>query len=211
VTLSPELEVIGHQLNTAFIRLVARRQHRRRSLRIAGATLVLAAAFSAVAVASGIGPDVQLDPTKWTIVHRGEIDDGKGVYVHATETATGRSSLFSVEHDAGLDRYQAFLLHERLVAAGNAAEAQSGVPVLAEAGPLCSATQLTRAESVALTTLHAAFPPGTSANATRQPVDDAVRSAFVPGVCRGLRYASEQARLVYGGVQPESLLMPGAG
>ena len=211
MTLSPELELIGRQLDTAFTRLVARRRCRRRSLRIAGATLMLAAAFSAVAVASGLGPDLQLDPTKWTILHRGEIDEGRGAYVHAAENATGRQSLFMVEHDAGLGRYQAFLLHARLVDAGNAAESRSGVPVLTEAGALCTAAQLTRAEVVALGTLRASFPQGTPADATRKPVDDAVRDAFAPSVCRGLVYASEQARLVYAGVEPDSLLMPGVG
>jgi hypothetical protein len=211
VTLSPELELIGHHLDAAFARLVARRRRRRRAARIAGATAVLAAAFSTVAVASGIGPDLQLDPTKWTILHRGETDQGKGAYVHASENGTGRQSLFMVEHDAGLDRYQAFLLHERLVDAGDAAEAQSGVPVLTETGALCTVAQLTRAEVVALATLRTSFPAGMPADATRQRVDDAVRDAFAPNVCRGLRYASEQARLVYAGVQPDSLLMLGVG
>ena len=210
MTLSPELELIGHHLDTAFARLVARRRRRRRTVRIGAAMAVLAAAFSAVAVASGIGPDLRLDPTKWTTLHQGDIDEGKGAYVHASENATGRQSLFMVEHDAGLGRYQAFLLHERLVDAGSAAEAQSGVPVLTETGALCTATQLTRAEVVALATLRTSFPAGTPADATRQPVDDAVHDAFAPNACRGLRYASEQARLVYAGVQPDSLLMPGA-
>jgi hypothetical protein len=209
VTLSPQLELIGHHLDTAFTRLIARRQRRRRAFRIAGATLALAAAFSAVAVASGIGPDLQLDPTKWTVLHRGEIDDGQGAYVHASVNASGRQSLFMVEHDAGLGRYLAFLLHERLVDAGNAAESQSGSSVPVEAGALCTAEQLTRAEVVAMATLRTSFPAGTPADATRPRVDDAVRDAFVPTVCRGLRYASEQARLVYAGVQPDSLLMPG--
>ena len=210
MTLSPELELIRCDLEAAIRRLVARRQRRRRILRVAGATVTLAATFSAVAVASGIGPDLQLDPTKWAILHRDQVDNGKGAYVHATENATGRHSLFMVEHDADMDRYQAFRLHERLVDAGNAAEAQSGVRVRTEPGTLCTAAQLTRAEVVALTGLRAAFAPGTSAATTQRSVDEAVRAAFADAPCRGLEYAGEQARLVYSGTQPTTMLMPGA-
>jgi hypothetical protein len=210
MNLSPELERLGHDLDVAVRRLSARRRRRRRTVRITGAALMLAAIFSAVAVASGIGPDLQLDPSKWTILHSGEVDDGQAAYVHAIEPATGRHSLFMVEHDAALERYQAFLLHERVVDAGNAAEAESGVRTRTEAGALCTPAQLTRAEVVALTTLRASFSPGTSADATRQPVDDAVQTAFAGTPCRGLEYASEQARLVFAGVQPASMLMTGA-
>lgn len=209
MTLSPELELIGHDLEVAVRRLIARRRRRRRMLRIGGATFALAVTFTAVAVASGIGPDLQLDPTKWTILHRGEVDSGHGAYVHATEKATGRPTLFMVEHDTGLDRYQAFLLHERLVEAGNAAEAESGVPTHAESGALCTRAQLTRAEVLALATLRASFAQGTPADATKHRVDEAVRAAFASTACRGLDYASEQARLTYAGVQPDSFLMPG--
>src|SRR5207247_10096325 len=75
VTLSPELELLGHDLEVAVRRLIARRRRRRRMLRIGGATFALAVTFTAVAVASGIGPDLQLDPTKWTILHRGLVDN----------------------------------------------------------------------------------------------------------------------------------------
>jgi hypothetical protein len=124
MTLSPRLELIGHDLDVAVRQLIARPQRRRRAVRITGATLTVAAIFSAVAVASGIGPDLQLDPSKWRIriLHRGEVDNGRAAYVHATENATGRHSLFMVEHDADLDRDEAFLLHERVVGFGNAAE-----------------------------------------------------------------------------------------
>jgi hypothetical protein len=209
-TLSPELELIGHDLEVAFRRLIVRRQRRRRTLRIIGATVTLAAIFSAAAVASGIGPDLQLDPTKWTIFHRGEVDGGKAAYVHATENASGRHSLFIVEHDADLDRYQAFLLHERIVDAGNAAEAESDVRTRTEPGTLCTPEQLTRAEVVALQTLRASFAPGTNANATKERVDNAVRESFGATRCRGLEYATEQARFVFAGIQPESMLMAGA-
>lgn len=210
MSLSPELELIGHDLEAAMRRLVMRRQRRRRTFRVAGGTATLAAIFSAVAVASGVGPDLQLDPTKWSILHRGNLDGGRGAYVHATEKDSGAHSLFMVEHDASLDRDQAFLLHERLVDAGNAAEAESGVRTQTEPGPRCSAVQLTRAEVVALATLRASFAPGTAANATRPAVDEAVRASFVGAPCRGLEYAGEQARLVYSGTQPQTMLMPGA-
>ena len=111
-----------------------------------------------------------------------------------------------VEHDRGLTRYDAFLLHERTK---SAADASSPVPVRIEPGPLCTAEELTRAELVALQAL-GAFAPGTSANATKQAVDTALGSVFAAAPCRGLEYASEEARLVYAGVEPRTLLMPGA-
>ncbi len=210
MTLSPELELIGRDLDAAVRRLITRRERVRKAIRVTGAMVALAVIFSTVAVASGIGPDLQLDPTKWTILHRGEIDNGQAAYVHATESGSGRQSLFLVEHDAGLDRYQAFLLHERVLEAGNAAEAESGVQTTTEPGPLCTSAQLTRAEVVALATLRAMFLPGTDADASKEPVDAAVRTAFVSAPCRGLEYAGEQARRVYAGAQPISTLMPAA-
>ena len=209
-TLSPALELIGHDLNSAVCRLIDRRQRRRRMLRLTGTALTLAAAFCAVAVASGIATDLHLDPGTWTILHRGDVDDGKGAYVHATENSTGRPSVFMVEHDAGLDRYAAFLLHEQTLAAANAAEADSGTQTRIEPGPLCTRAQVTRAEVVALGTLRASSAPGTPAELTGAPGDAAVRAAFGGTACRGLEYAGEQARLVYAGNQPAALLMPGA-
>jgi hypothetical protein len=41
-------------------------------------------------------------------------------------------------------------------------------------------------------------------------VDGAVSAAFQDGPCRGLEYAGERARFVYAGVEPRSMLMPGA-
>ena len=146
----------------------------------------------------------------WTILHRGDVDHGRGAYVHAVDKATGGHSVFMVEHDAGLDRYDAFLLHERVVDRGNAAEAESGIATRTETGPLCTRAELTHAEAVALATLRASFAPGTPAEATRAPVADAVASAFAAAPCRGLEYAGEQARLVYAGTQPSSMLIPGA-
>jgi len=209
VTLPPQLELIGHDLDVAVRRLIARRRRRRTAVRVACLTLTVAATFSAVAVASGIGPDLQLDPSKWTVLHRGEVENGAG-YVHAADKVTGTHSLFMVEHDGDLDRYEAFLLHERVVDLGNAAEAESGVRTRTEPGALCTPAQLTRAEVVALATLRTSFSPGTSADATKQPIDDAVFAAFAGTPCRGLAYASEQARLVYAQTQPAAMLMAGA-
>jgi hypothetical protein len=160
---------------------------------------------AAVALASGIGPDLQLDPTKWTILHRGVVDDGKAKYVQARSKEDGGESTFFLEHDAGMAPYQAFLLHERVQAAAG----EVGADVLAEPGPLCSRQQLTRAEAVALQTLRAGFSPGTPPAATRKAVDAAVSDRFAGNPCRGLEYAGERARFVFAGTEPESMLMPG--
>ena len=83
------------------------------------------------------------------------------------------------------------------------------MPVSPETGPLCTQAQLTRAEVVALRAL-GTFPPGTPADVTRGAADKAVADDFGDTPCRGLEYASEQARLVYAGTEPRPLLMPGA-
>lgn len=204
--LPTHLEALGRDLDAAVSRLVASRRRRARRLRIVGAASALALAFSAAAIASGIGPGLQLDPTKWSLLGGGTVDDGQGEYVHAQRLEDGSNSTFMVERDQGLDRYEAFLLHERLRAA--AAET-SPVPVRREQGELCTRAELTRAERVALATLQASFAVGTPANATRATVDDAVKAAFGDAPCRGLEYGGEIARLVYAGVEPQANLMPG--
>ncbi len=138
------------------------------------------------------------------------MDGGKASYVHAQRSDDGGHSLFMVEHDAGLDRYQAFLLHEKVKARANAEEEAAGVPVRTEPGELCTAAQLTRAENVALDKLRASFAPGTTPDAARSAVDTALRGAFGDSACRGLEHAGEIARLVYAGIEPEAGLMPGA-
>jgi hypothetical protein len=205
--LPENLDVLGRDLQAAFARRVARARRRSRRLRVAGAVGALACAFCAVAVASGIGPELQLDPTKWAILGGGSVDEGRGEYVHAQSKEGKGNSTFMVEHDQGIDRYDAFLLHERLRAA---AAATSPVPVQTEPGPLCTRAELTRAEVVALETMRTSFAPATPANATKQTVDRAVRAAFGDVPCRGLEYGGEVARLVYAGVEPTSNLMPGA-
>ena len=205
--LATNLDPLGRDLHDALRRLATRRARRRRALRAAAATTFLLCAFAAVAFASGIAPDLQLDPTKWTILGSGSVDDGRGQYVHAQDKATGAHSSFSVEHDAGMARYDAFLLHERLLDAENATAPE---PATVEPGALCTPAQLTRAESVALGTLRSSFSPGAAPNVTKGAVDTAVRAEFAGSPCRGLAYAGEEARFVFAGIEPESNLMPGA-
>jgi len=196
------LDPLGRDLHQALGRFTARRERRRRALRVTAATVALVGAFTAVAVASGIAPDLQLDPSRWCILGSGSVDNGRGQYVHAQDKATGAHSSFSVEHDAGLPRYEAFLLYERVRDA-------EGTTV-SEPGSLCTADQLTRAEVVALGTLRSSFSPGASPNATKGTVDAATQAAFAGSPCRGLEYAGERVRFVFAGIEPRAMLMPGA-
>jgi len=203
--MATDLAAIGADLHVALTRRFERRRRtRRRLVTMAVATLVVCG-VAATAIASGIGPDLQLDPTQWSIVGGGSVDNGRGAYVHAKRLSDGSPSTFLVEHDAGLPAYHAFLLHERTLAA---AQASSPVPVQVEPGDLCTPFALTRAEAVALSTLRTQFSSRTNADATKASVDSAVQAAFAGSPCRGLEYASEQARRVYAGVQPGSTLMP---
>ena len=199
--LSQELLVVGRDLTAGYARLLERRRRRRRALRLASACVGVFCAFTAAAFASGVGGDLQLDPTKWAIFDRGSVDGGRAEYVKARSKADGRDSTFMVEHDVTLPRYDAFLLHERTVAAAGGDR---------EPGALCTPLELTRAESVALRALRNAAAPGASADATAGIADAAVRDAFAGAPCRGLTYASERARFVYARVEPRSMLMPGA-
>lgn len=177
--LSPELETIGLQLRHAY----AGRLRRRRIVRITAATAGLAAVL-AVAAAAGTG-DLQLDLTKWLVTASGSIDNGKAEYIQAKNLQDGSSSTFMVEHDAGMDRYQAFLLHERIKDA-------AGTP--AEPGSLCTHEQLARAEQSALDALRRGSSPETGVSAEQ---------------CRGLAYAVEIAQGVFAGNEPAANLMPG--
>ena len=127
--LPQELVVVGRDITAGYARLLERRRRRRRTLHLAAASVGVFCAFTAAAFASGIGDDLQLDPTKWTIFERGSVDGGRAVYVKAHSKADGRDSTFMVEHDATLPRYDAFLLHERTVAAAGGER---------EAGALCT-------------------------------------------------------------------------
>ena len=198
---------IERDLTAAFTRRLATHRRTKGRIRTALLTLAVAGAFCTAAIASGIAGDLQLDPTKWSFLGGGDVDGGRGAYVHAKNLESGSSATFLVEHDDGLAPYPAFLLHEKTLAA---AQATSPVPVAVEPGELCSASALTRAEQVALSTLNAEFAPGVSADASKQAVDNATQAAFAGSPCRGLEYAAEQARFVYAGVEPRSKLMPGA-
>jgi hypothetical protein len=201
------LDPLGRDLHEALGRVVRRRARRRRTVRVTAATAVLVGAFAAVAVASGIAPDLQLDPTKWSILGSGSVDNGRGQYVHSQDKTTGGHSSFSVEHDAGMNRYDAFLLYERLRDAENKTAPE---PAPVEPGPLCTADQLTRAEVVALATLRSSFEPGAGPDTTKGAVDAATRAEFAGSPCRGLEYAGERARFVFAGIEPKTMLMPGA-
>lgn len=205
--MTTDFDLIGHDLTIAFSRRLEARRRSTRRLRIALVAVAVTGAFSAAAIASGITGDLQLDPTKWSVLGGGDVDGGQGAYVHAKSLEDGANATFLVEHDGRLPRYTAFLFHEKTLAA---AEATSPVPVRVEPGALCTAAQLTRAEQVALATLAASFAPGDNPDASQQAVDDATAAAFADAPCRGLQYAGEQARLAYAGAQPRTMLMPGA-
>ena len=205
--MTTDLEAIGRDLQYALERRLRNKRRRSHRLRLAGLCLAATGAFATVAYASGIAGDLQLDPSKWSILGGGSIDDGAGAYVHAKNRVDGSNSTFMVEHDSGLPAYQAFLLHQKTLAAANST---SPVPVRSEPGALCTPGALTRAETVAMVALRAGFAPGANPDATRAAVTAAVTDAFKNAPCVGLEYAGEQARLVYSGRQPESTLMPGA-
>ena len=201
-----DIHLLEQDLRIALARRIGVRRRRRRFI-IVGASVVAASFLSAAAIASGIGGELQLDPTKWTILGGGSVDDGRGAFVHAKRVTDGGHSTFLVEHDDGLSPYAAFLLHERTL---GAAERTSPVPVEVESGGLCTPAQVTRAERVAMGSLRANFRIGTDIDRTKATVDRDVRAAFGGARCRGLEYAGEQARLVYAGVMPVERLMPDA-
>jgi len=191
-----DVDGIGRDLNAAYGRRLERDRRRRRRARAGGGAALLAGVFATVALASGVGPDLQLNPAEWSILGGGSTDDGRGQYVHAQRTSDGSHSTFMVEHDAGLAPYQAFLLHERTKAA---ADGTSPVPVRTEPGPLCTPAQVTRAESTALTALRDKADPAA-----------AVAAAFSDERCRGVDWSVERAQAVTAGKEPASMLMPGA-
>jgi hypothetical protein len=198
-----DLQAIEQDLLGAYRKRLVAKQRRRR-IRGVAAVIVAAGALSAVAIASD--GDLQLDPTQWSVLGGGSTDAGQGSYVHAVRKSDGSHSTFMVEHDSGLAPYQAFLLH---LDTKSAADASSPVPVREEPGPVCMPEQLTRAEIVASQTL-ARLAPGTSVEAATQPVLEALGRDFDGSPCRGLEYGGEQARFVWAGIEPRSLLMPGA-
>ena len=176
--LAPELETIGRHLHVAY----SSRLRRRRRFRLATVATCGLLAFGGAAYASGVADDLGLDPTKWEILSGGSVDGGKAAYVKARSLEDGRPSTFMVEHDAGMDRYDAFLLHEKTVdAAGGGGES----------GALCTRDQLARIEQESLEALRAGATPAPALS------------------CRGRAYGIETAKSVFAGVEPEANLMPG--
>jgi hypothetical protein len=200
-------EALWHDLDVAINRRIARAARRRRARRLGAVSACAVGLLASGAIASGIASDLDLAPSEWAVLREGQVDGGRGAYVHAARDADGVHSTFMVEHDDGLARYDAFLLHERTLAA---ADATSPVPVREEAGSLCTREQLTDAERVALAALNAQLQPDAAFDATGAAVSRALADAFASTPCRGLAYAGEQARLVFAGKQPASKLMPGA-
>jgi hypothetical protein len=203
--MNTDLEALGHDLLLTFGQHTERRRRRKRRTATASLATLAVCALAAAAMASGIASELRLDPTQWSILGSGDVDNGRGEYVIAERRSDGSTSTFLVEHDAGLSPYRAFLLHEQTRAAS---EASSPVAVEAEQGDLCSPAELTRAENTALMTVKGQAS-STTPMADKVAVDAAVQAAFAGSPCKGLDWAGEQARLVYAGVQPASTLMPG--
>jgi hypothetical protein len=178
IPLTPELETIGRELRRAY----SSRLRRHRRLRLGSATLCCVLLFAGAAYASGVADDLGLDPTRWEILDGGSVDGGKAAFVRAKSLANGTPSTFMVEHDAGMDRYDAFLLHEKTL------DAAGGSP---ESGFLCTRAQLAEIEQQTLDALRSSTAPGPS------------------GTCRGREYATEIARRVFAGGEPAANLMPG--
>ena len=138
-----DFSAIERDLVAAYTGRLERRRRRRRISGAGALVIAVAGVFATVAIASDIGPNLQLDPTKWTILGGGSTDNGRGAYVHATRIEDGSQSTFMVEHDAGLAPYAAFLLHEQTspgpqiveqLAEGHAEQLIQKVVELAEAG-----------------------------------------------------------------------------
>jgi len=176
--LAPELETIGRQLHVAY----SARLRRRRQVRLGTVAACAVLAFGGAAYASGVAGDLGLDPTKWEILSGGTVAGGKSSWVRAKSLEDGRPSTFMVEHDAGMDRYDAFLLHEQtLDAAGGSSETTA----------LCTRDQLARIEQQSLDALRGGAMPDPSES------------------CRGRAYGIEIAQRVFAGGEPAKNLMPG--
>jgi hypothetical protein len=199
-------EALWHDLDAAITRHIEDSARRRRARRVGAMSALAVGVLASGAIASGIASDLNLAPGDWAVLRTGQVDEGRGAYVHATRRADGTSSTFMVEHDDGLKPYEAFLLHEQTLAAANAT---SPVPVREEPGALCTPEQLRQAERLALDVLSSQFQPGAAFDATGPAVSQALTDAFASAPCRGLEYGGEQARLVFAGKQPASKLMSG--
>jgi hypothetical protein len=178
-------KALGRDLQRAVGRQIARRAHRRRVATASALSVVAVGILSTAALASGVLPGLDLDPTKWEVLDRGEVD-GQASYVIARDRQSGEESTFLEERDAGMDRYEAFLLNRRT---------RSAARLPLEAGPVCTAEELTRIEIAALEALAA----GAS-----------VTEALRPFACSGVEYGAERALGVHEGTEPVEMLMPGA-
>lgn len=176
--LAPELETIGRQLHAAY----SSRLRRRRRLRVGTAAAGCVLAFGGAAYASGFADDLGLDPTKWEILSGGSVDGGQAAWARARNLEDGRPSTFVVEHDARMNRYDAFLLHEKTL------DPAGGTP---ETGALCTRDELAQIEQQSLDALRAGGTPS--------PAES----------CRGRAYGIEIAQNVHAGVEPAENLMPG--
>ena len=176
--LTSELETIGRQLHVAY----STRLRRRRRVRLGTVAACAMLAFGGAAYASGVASDLGLDPTKWEILAGGSVEGGKASWVRATSLDDGRPSTFMVEHDAGMDRYDAFLLHEQTL------DAAGGSP---ESGALCTREELAGIEQQSLDALRAGTTLDPSAS------------------CRGRTYGIEIAQHVFAGVEPAENLIAG--
>ena len=127
---TPRLDVLGHELETAVRRRIARRRLRRR---VTVAATALATVFSAVALASdGVGLETfGLDPGRFELLGSGA-PEPDAEFLYATNKETGSTDVFVHTRDAGMDRYAAFQLHQRTA---RAAAAAAGTPA-AESGPI---------------------------------------------------------------------------
>ena len=75
--MATDLEAIGHDLAIAFTHRPESQARRRRRTRVTALAVLAASAFCAAAIASGIGAGLPLDPTKWSILGGGTVDDGR--------------------------------------------------------------------------------------------------------------------------------------
>lgn len=176
--LSPQLQALGTDLQTALARFQGRRRRRRRVAVLAAAAMGV---FASAAVASDIGPDLQLDPTEWAIVARGGDSDG-AKYVKAERRDDGRTSVFLVVPDDGLrDRYDAYLWWRRT------AERAGALPP----GGACTRETIAEVQRRAL-----AGEPAATIQADVH--------------CDGVDYAIGVAQSVASGAEPRVNLMPGA-
>ncbi len=195
------LELLGHDLEAGVRALIARRARHRRAATITAAIVLSAASFSAIAVASGLVDDLSLNPARWHILDRGDVESGQASYVRAIDKRSGKQTLFTVVRDRGMDRYRAFLLHEEVAAAAGERPDADGMR-------LCSRRELARAEQVAMAHLEASFTPADDVDAMKRSTDMALAATFATRSCRGLDYAGERARFVFAGVEPPTMLLP---